>query len=116
MNTGWQLKAAHSGTFLQLKKLLQRVKGFRLFLLQYNQVTYRDGVIRALNEGLSGQTLRVLDVSALGSYNALEQALLQDADEQLLTHIINLDRLNTEEQALVQPAGRTPCLRQGIKG
>ena len=96
MSTDWQLNPAHSGTFLRLKRLLPKLRGFRVLFVQHNNPAYRDGIITSLSNKEEG-VQRILDARNYNSYPILEQQLLAGSGSGD-THIISLESLSSEEQ------------------
>ncbi|MCI5191253.1 MAG: hypothetical protein D3905_16010, partial [Candidatus Electrothrix sp. AS4_5] len=89
----WQIQAEHSGCLIRLQNLLQRASGFRLLILQQNRPSYRDGLITFLGQ----ENSRVLDLHALGDFDAFE-AELENQGQARILHLINLESLGKKEQ------------------
>ncbi|PWQ99691.1 tetratricopeptide repeat protein [Leucothrix pacifica] len=99
MNTSnWQLNPSHSGSLLRLKKMLPRLKGFNLIVLQHNQPLYRDGLITVMNTEVDSYL--TLDAASFESFALLEQALLSTDSSIKLIHIINIESLPEKERGL----------------
>jgi tetratricopeptide (TPR) repeat protein len=91
----WQLRPEHSGCLLRLQKILERVRGFRVLILQHNRPRYRDGMIVFLRAAEPDSSL--LDLKELGSFAAFEAGLGEYSLIRQL-HLINLEALPKAEQ------------------
>ncbi|XOF33358.1 MAG: tetratricopeptide repeat protein [Candidatus Electrothrix sp. YB6] len=91
----WQLRPEHSGCLLRLQKILERVRGFRVLILQHNRPKYRDGIIAFLREAEPDSAL--LDLKESGSFAAFEAELGKYSLIRQL-HLINLEALPRAEQ------------------
>jgi len=93
MQTAWQLNPAHSGTFIRLRTLLEKLQGFHTIIAQHNNPAYRDGLIEQLTA--ANADTRILDLKTIGNFNAFEAALSQFETGTAPLQVINLESLDS---------------------
>lgn len=93
MQTAWQLNPAHSGAFIRLRTLLEKLQGFHTIIAQHNNPAYRDGLIEQLTA--ANADTRILDLKTIGNFNAFEAALSQFETGTAPLQVINLESLDS---------------------
>ncbi len=96
MQNQWGLVTEHSGTLIQLLKLLERLCGFHALIIQHNSQSYRDELIKFLNTSNSSSV--TIDLKDTTSYAEFEQIFEQLAPKGSPLHVINLESLKIESR------------------
>ena len=87
-----ELESAHAAEFQRLLRLLRHGPRFQLLVLQFNDVAYRDGLIRRIDEVLLVDGLHagklVLKAEAFADFPTVESALLGLGDRLDAIHLV----------------------------
>jgi calcineurin-like phosphoesterase family protein len=85
----WSLDSLHSGGFLRLQNHLTHKTGFQLHISEFNNILYRDSVIRHIARTFKTNTL-LLDERII-DFEEFKRNLQSNAKEYQVLHILNLE-------------------------